>query len=193
MAEFGLLGGASGGGNARGERGLRINTGAATGTRRCFLARVKFAGTADTAAGQTEAGTTLLAGQLTALWRDQSYNALVPVVDALHACVYEITMLAADATGSSYGAIYSQLVTAAANHVDPACRTTVNSATYKHVLVLHPYISSAGYAGLAYVPGFQSVSVKCSIHGRVQLYWPVLHFSTIPHLHSHYHPTHPTL
>ena len=130
------------------DRALGINLVYSTGIRRCFMARIRWTGQALTDTSITsEASSRALAGQLVQLWRDQSYNRLIPVVENAHQCLYEMANLpASSVTGSSYTTMYSQLVTAAANHPDPTCRFTISSANYEHVMVLHPS-ANVGYAG----------------------------------------------
>lgn len=138
-----------------GARALGVTPSRATGRRRIFFGRVRWAGQAATDGGvMSEAAARTVTGQLVQLWRDQSYGALSPAVEANQQCTYELATVNLT-TSNQYVLMYNQMVAAAAAHVDPACRFTVNNANYEHVMVAHPS-APVSYAGLAYVPGFQS-------------------------------------
>jgi hypothetical protein len=151
-------GSASTGGSGGGARGLGITPSKASGVRRVFMARVKWSDQADNASAvTTEAASRSLAGALTQLWREQSLNQLVPVVTPAHHCVYSGGVASGAVGGSSYITILNTLPTSAANHPDPTCRFTLSNANYEHLIAMHPYSGSVSYAGLAYVPGWQSL------------------------------------
>lgn len=146
------------GGSGGGARGLGITPSKASGVRRVFMARVKWSDQADNnTAVTTEAASRALAGSLTQLWREQSLNRLVPVVTPAHHCVYSGGVASTAVGGTSYVAVLNTLPTSAANHPDPTCRFTLTNANYEHLIAMHPYSGSVSYAGLAYVPGWQSL------------------------------------